>query len=95
MSNGAEEIRWASRVPKRKIRELYDSEASGLVDGDLLDDVGISLYLRCESILAVGQAQRGQVLGMSACPPPTDGQTCELLRPRGTGTARSRGQILK
>jgi len=48
-------------VPKWKIRKLYESEASGLLDEELLDDVGISLYLRCQSILTVGQAQRGQV----------------------------------
>jgi len=64
MESGASEIHWAPRVPKRKLRRLYESEAAGLLDEELVDDVGISLYLRCESILTVGQAQRGSV----ACP---------------------------
>ena len=62
MNDGVDEIKWAPRVPKRKIRNLYESEASGLLDEDFLNDVGLSLYLRCESILTVGQAQRGEVL---------------------------------
>ena len=61
MTSGASDICWASRVPKRKIRRLYESEATGLLDDEFTDDVGISLYLRCQSILAVGQAQEGKV----------------------------------
>jgi len=61
VTDGAKEITWAPRVPKRKIRRLYESEAKGLPDEALLDDVGISLFLRCESILTVGEAQAGNV----------------------------------
>ena len=61
MNTGVSEIRWAPRVPKRKIQRLYESEASGMLDEALLDDVGISLYLRCQSVLTVGQAQKGKV----------------------------------
>ena len=61
MRNGASDICWAPRVSKRKIRRLYESEAVGLLDEELVDEVGVSLYLRCESILTVGQAQRGEV----------------------------------
>ncbi len=45
--------RWAPRVPPRLIQRLYESDARGLLDHDLLDDVGIRLYLRCQSIIIV------------------------------------------
>jgi len=47
------EVHWAPPVSKEKIRRLYESDASGLRDDELLDDVGITLYLRCKSILTV------------------------------------------
>jgi len=61
MKSGVSDISWAPRVSKQKIWRLYESEAAGLLDETLLDDVGISLYLRCQSILTVGQAQKGKV----------------------------------
>ena len=54
-------IHWAPRVPKQKIRRLYESEARGVLDEALLDDVGLMLYLRCQSILEVEEARRGRV----------------------------------
>jgi hypothetical protein len=48
-------------VPKSKLRRLYESDAKGLLDEQLLDDVGISLLLRCESILVVAEARCGNV----------------------------------
>jgi hypothetical protein len=54
-------IHWAPRVPKQKIRRLYESEARGLLDEALLDDVGLMLLLRCQSILQAEEARRGRV----------------------------------
>ncbi len=45
--------RWAPRVPQAKIRQLYELDARGIVDEDLLADVGYRLYSRCQSILAL------------------------------------------
>jgi len=42
--------RWAPRLSPEKIRRLYESEAAGLLDEDLLDEVFVDMYLRCESI---------------------------------------------
>ena len=53
---GADEIEWARRVPKSKIRRLYESDASGLLDEDLLEEVGSLLLQRCKSILNVADA---------------------------------------
>ena len=61
MSNGRSNIRWAPRVPKHKIRRLYKSAAAGLLDEELLDDVGITLLLRCRDILTIRDATRGRV----------------------------------
>ena len=59
--NGRDEIEWAPRVPKHKIRRLYESDARGLLDEDLLEDVGSMLFQRCQSILTVADAQKGIV----------------------------------
>lgn len=60
-TDGRNEIEWARRVPKSKIRRLYESEARGLLDEDLLEDIGTLLLQRCKSILLVAEAQKGTV----------------------------------
>lgn len=55
-------IRWARKVPKAKIRRLYENDAAGICDEELIDDVGYSLLARCESILAVTEAAKGRAL---------------------------------
>jgi ribosomal protein S18 acetylase RimI-like enzyme len=59
--NGRAEIEWAPRVPKNKIRRLYMSDARGLLDEDLLEEVGSMLFQRCQSILTVADTKRGMV----------------------------------
>jgi hypothetical protein len=58
---GAGHVRWASRVQPGKIRRLYESDALGIYDEELIDEVGIGLYARCESILKVTNAHRGTI----------------------------------
>ncbi len=60
----AVEVRWAQRVGRSLIRRLYESEAKGLLDEALLDDVGTRFAMRCEAILTVAEAKSGRV----ACP---------------------------
>jgi hypothetical protein len=55
---------WWPRVPTGKIRRLYANDALGLVDEELIDDVGTSLLLRCQSILVANEAHGGR----AACP---------------------------
>jgi hypothetical protein len=52
---------WAPRVSTQKIRQLYQNDAIGIVDEELLDDVGTTLYCRCESILDASDALLGKV----------------------------------
>ena len=53
MSDDAAEVRWTPRATKRQIRRLYESDARGLLDENLLDEVGVQLCLRCENIMTV------------------------------------------
>ena len=55
---------WAPRVAQAKIRRLYELDALGIHDEELLDDVGYALHARCQSFIAACQAAAGQV----SCP---------------------------
>jgi predicted RNA-binding Zn-ribbon protein involved in translation (DUF1610 family) len=55
---------WWPRVSPGKIRRLYENDALGLVDAELIDDVGTSLLLRCQSIIVANEAHGGR----AACP---------------------------
>jgi len=61
VKDGAAEVRWAPRVPKSKVRRLYESDARGLLDEDLLEDVGSAVAARCRSILDVSEARHGRI----------------------------------
>jgi hypothetical protein len=45
--------KWAARVSPALIKRLYESDARGVLDDELLDDVGMRLYMRCKSIVVV------------------------------------------
>ncbi len=62
--SGVEAIRWAPRVPRATIQRLYDSDARGIVDEALIDEVAFAFYARCKSILTATEAFRGR----AACP---------------------------
>ncbi len=53
---------WAPRLRKSQIQRLYQSCARGLLDDDLVDEVGFCLYSRCISLLEVTSAIRGNPL---------------------------------
>ena len=53
---------WARRVAQQKIRRLYETDARGIVDEDLIDDVGYAMLARCESILIATRAHAGDVM---------------------------------
>ena len=46
-------IQWAPRVRRDRIQRFYEMDASRMVDETLIDDVGITLLLRCETIQRV------------------------------------------
>lgn len=56
--------RWADRVPKQKIAQIYEDDANGMHDEALINDVAFTLLARCESMLIVETARNGR----AACP---------------------------
>jgi predicted RNA-binding Zn-ribbon protein involved in translation (DUF1610 family) len=54
-------IRWAPKVRREQIRRVYENDARGICDEELIDEVGYALYMRCQSILDVTEAVRGRV----------------------------------
>lgn len=48
-----EKISWAPKVRQAKIWQLYQNDALGMVDEDLVVEVGYGLLQRCQSILLV------------------------------------------
>jgi hypothetical protein len=61
MEHADGKIRWASKVPQWKIRRLYEADAHGILDDELIDTVGWALWDRCDSILTVTAAHYGHV----------------------------------
>lgn len=53
---------WYPRVPKHKIRRLYQQDARGIQDEELADEVGFALLARCESFLEANKAVQGQAV---------------------------------
>ena len=56
--NQTEKIKWAPKVTPVLIERVYRDDAAGLCDEALIDDLGVRLLLRCESVL---RAMRGDV----------------------------------
>lgn len=57
-----EKPHWAPKVSQAKIHLLYERDAQGIIDLDLIDEVGWALWERCDSILIVTAAHNGHVL---------------------------------
>ncbi len=53
-------IRWAPKVKPERIRLLYETDASRVMDEELVDEVGYALLARCQSILEVTEAVKGR-----------------------------------
>ncbi len=52
---------WAPRVAQREIRRLYETDAKGIYDDVLIDEVGYGLLARCESFIDANEARSGRV----------------------------------
>lgn len=58
---------WSPRVPKSKIARLYQTVGKGIVDEELIDEVGFSLLARCESVLTATEASQGRGAPCPSC----------------------------
>lgn len=54
-------INWSPRVLKTDLLRLYESEAAGLIDEELLEETGLTLFMRCSDILYVNDIQNGLI----------------------------------
>lgn len=54
-------IRWAEKINRSLIRRLYEQDARGIVDAELIGEVGIALLVRCKDILIATAANNGRV----------------------------------
>ncbi len=79
--NGREAVRWPSRVSKAKVRRLYQLESRGILDDELIDDVGYTLYLRCRAILQIEEARSKRLVTCPRCQ--SEGKTTKIQRTRG------------
>ena len=52
--------KWAPRIKKERIGRLYQSVGRGIIDDEMINDVGFSLLARCMSILEATDASRGK-----------------------------------
>jgi hypothetical protein len=57
-------LKWAPRVPMEWLLRLYEQDAKGIIDSELIDKVGYRLFERCRDCIAVSEAAHGRV----ACP---------------------------
>jgi hypothetical protein len=64
MKAGGVDVRWAPRLRPDRIRRLYETDARGIVDEELIDEVAYALYSRCDSILTVTES----IWGKTKCP---------------------------
>lgn len=61
MMTDSSKIHWSRRVPRHKVRRLYESDARGMLDEDLLEDVGFRIFVRCQAVVDVTEASKGGV----------------------------------
>ena len=57
MNQGPSALRWSPRLSRQKLRQLYLLDSQGILDEELLDEVGWRLYARCQDILTVHRAK--------------------------------------
>jgi hypothetical protein len=53
-----DKFHWAGKVSRRDIQRLYESDAKGLLDEDLLNQVIVSIYVRIFDMFEVREAQK-------------------------------------
>jgi hypothetical protein len=70
--------KWGQRVRKFKIKQLYELDAKGIYDEELLNEVGYALYARCQSFIEACRATSGEVI----CP------VCRIVIPHNLDKGR-------
>ena len=53
-----DKFHWAKRVSRRDIQRLYESDAQGMLDEDLLDQIHYAIHTRVCDMFEVREAQQ-------------------------------------
>lgn len=53
-----DKFHWAKKVSRRDIQRLYESDARGMLDEELLDEVHYAIYVRVRDMFEVREAQQ-------------------------------------
>ena len=67
MLNQDGRIKWSPRVQKWKLRRLYQTDAQGIYDTEQIDDVGMTLFMRCRDILTIHKAKTERLVRCPSC----------------------------
>jgi transcription elongation factor Elf1 len=67
VSESRADVKWSPRVPKWKLRRLYERVAQGIWDDELIDDVGMTLFMRCRDILRIHRASAKKLVTCPRC----------------------------
>ena len=67
MKQGRDALTWSPLLPKGRLRQLYLTEARGIYDDELIEDVGMYLYMRCKDILTVHRAREDKKVRCPVC----------------------------
>lgn len=59
--------RWAPRVSHRLIRELYEKNAAGIYDEDLVNEIGYAFLARADSLVRTNRAHYDHVVYCPVC----------------------------
>jgi RNase P subunit RPR2 len=82
-----DKFKWAKRVSRRDIQRLYESDAKGLLDKELLNEVHYAIYVRVCDMFEVREAQQFGRVTCRQCRAP-------IPQPYRMGT-RNKNKILK
>ena len=56
-------FKWCMKVSRNDLLRLYQGEAKGLIDEALLDDIGLTFYMRCKQAKEVRECMnKGQII---------------------------------
>ena len=57
------QFKWNKKVSRGDLYKLYQGESRGLIDEELLDDIGLTFYLRCKQAKEVRECMdKGQII---------------------------------
>ena len=87
LSEDRQDVAWSPRVSKWKVRLLYQRVAEGMWDEELIDDVGMTLFMRCRDILRIHRAKTERVV---TCPRCDRSGRLTLIRRAGSRDAEMR-----